>query len=624
MFKAHIITAYLFLASIILIYLLAPIMSPAQGIEPVKPLPKAEPAKPAPAKPIAQSEWTGKRAAYLTLYNSNSVENRLKSIELINAQLYDRLIVSDMKYAAEVMEFLLQTLAVEVNENVIKAARDLLSKFLAQKTCIEWAVKNHKKIAVKETVKLRFIDALSATAKTALNDNVTIIGIDLADKSQPGTVRLAALAVIARGPSTKSIEVMLGLVKDADVNISKSALNILAGFKPIEKSDALIKLLADETRTDIKVEIGRTLEIIANQKFGADAKAWQKWWDNNPLSRAALPAQVETAIDKGVGYLLQHCVNSGYCDELIFYTLIKSRVKMPEATIENLLDNMLEKNLEKTYNVALLAMALSDLNANKYIGRITQCAEFLLAGQSAAGNWHYGTPVSKYVNTPSLEPNSSAEAPGSTRSVKRVAIKMPRRRTETDYDNSCTQYAILGLRSCADAGIEIPAPVWADAEKHLLSTQCSDGGWCYVGNAAGYGSMSAGGLGSLAICKFYLNKEIKNDKNVKRGMDLLAQNFTVRENPKYTTWHYYYLYTLERAGIFADTEQFGGNEWYPIGANYLINEQKPDGSWGLTPNQDTCFAILFLRRATQPLNLKIEITPGGPPSESNPNSGEGK
>ena len=69
----------------------------------------------------------------------------------------------------------------------------------------------------------------------------------------------------------------------------------------------------------------------------------------------------------------------------------------------------------------------------------------------------------------------------------------------------------------------------------------------------------------------------------------------------------YGLYALERAGILYGTESIGPIKWYPAGAGALINAQKPDGSWGRDSEEwhgrtwDTCFAILFLRKATRPL-----------------------
>ena len=60
------------------------------------------------------------------------------------------------------------------------------------------------------------------------------------------------------------------------------------------------------------------------------------------------------------------------------------------------------------------------------------------------------------------------------------------------------------------------------------------------------------------------------------------------------------------------TDKFGEKEWYKPGAKWLLENQKPDGSWntGLTTQwtqagdletADTCFAVLFLTRATPPL-----------------------
>jgi len=58
----------------------------------------------------------------------------------------------------------------------------------------------------------------------------------------------------------------------------------------------------------------------------------------------------------------------------------------------------------------------------------------------------------------------------------------------------------------------------------------------------------------------------------------------------------------------------GGHKWYPEGVAALLPAQKADGSWlGPLPHGDrpvelnsvwdTCFAILFLKRATKPLDV---------------------
>jgi len=63
---------------------------------------------------------------------------------------------------------------------------------------------------------------------------------------------------------------------------------------------------------------------------------------------------------------------------------------------------------------------------------------------------------------------------------------------------------------------------------------------------------------------------------------------------------------MERAGDLYGTETFVNREWYVEGANWLIANQKPDGMWWSGSHLEnqvvaTCFAILFLRRATAPL-----------------------
>jgi hypothetical protein len=113
-------------------------------------------------------------------------------------------------------------------------------------------------------------------------------------------------------------------------------------------------------------------------------------------------------------------------------------------------------------------------------------------------------------------------------------------------------------------------------------------------------------LGGLAISLFYQNKNIQEDMRIKKGIEWLIKNFSVSENPPLSTsWLYYYLYALERAGTFLNTESFGKDKWYILGAQYLLREQKQDGSWNNGNIQDTCFAILFLRRATKPFKIVI-------------------
>ena len=62
---------------------------------------------------------------------------------------------------------------------------------------------------------------------------------------------------------------------------------------------------------------------------------------------------------------------------------------------------------------------------------------------------------------------------------------------------------------------------------------------------------------------------------------------------------------LERAGMLFGTETMGDKYWYPEGAKVLCDIQKGGGAWG-DGTRDTCFAILFLKRATRPLDVATE------------------
>jgi hypothetical protein len=142
----------------------------------------------------------------------------------------------------------------------------------------------------------------------------------------------------------------------------------------------------------------------------------------------------------------------------------------------------------------------------------------------------------------------------------------------------------------------------------------------YVDQEPAYSSMSAGAIGAVCIYAHILGEDWKKDKVVLDGMAWLEKNFSVTENigpcqtggqaPK--EFLYYYLYALERAGILFGTPLIGRHDWYFEGARVILNAQKPDGSWAesaeatMRPTWDTCFAILFLKRATAPLVASVD------------------
>ena len=93
---------------------------------------------------------------------------------------------------------------------------------------------------------------------------------------------------------------------------------------------------------------------------------------------------------------------------------------------------------------------------------------------------------------------------------------------------------------------------------------------------------------------------------LQNGLGWMTKNFSVLKNPgtKKQAHYYYFMYAMERVGIFTGLEKLGKHWWYAEGAKELLARQKADGSWYGGADEvdaviDTCFAILFLRRATR-------------------------
>jgi hypothetical protein len=241
------------------------------------------------------------------------------------------------------------------------------------------------------------------------------------------------------------------------------------------------------------------------------------------------------------------------------------------------------------------------------------------------------------------------------------------------WDNSNVQIALLGLQAARRCGVPIPRSCWKRAAEHLLRDQEAKGpatarfepeppanpdgsrpsraapakdqarGWGYARGAPATGSMTAGGVSSLVICRSELlgtaswsdAEDRRAERAVLDGLAWMGLHFSVRSNPGPAgapalmhLWQYYWLYGLERAGVLAGVVFVGAHDWYLEGARYLLGVQRDDGSWigeaalaagareeGVGPDAptanllDTCFALLFLKRATPKVDRGGVATP---------------
>jgi hypothetical protein len=359
------------------------------------------------------------------------------------------------------------------------------------------------------------------------------------------------------------------------------------------------------------------------------------------------------------------------CDELILLTLITAGLPDNDAKYKELLEKALTSKLERTYKVCLLAMSLEEIDRVKYQNRIWQCGQFLCDNQAPNGQWSYGEPSVFVEDVPTSAPRKDISTGGGVAArpkydpslpfdakIKpKVTRKLPvkKQRPGVAGDDSNSQYAALGLRACHDSGIVFPKDVvelarkWWEGSQHAVEKgqgkPAAAGlppagpsvptggkvqilgeprGWCYqdtYGVCKGgpaYSSMTFGAVGAVCIYDFMLGRDWTRDKVVQDGMAWMAVNFSVTENvgPSEThggrpnAWLYYTLYALERVGMLYDTAFVGTHDWYLEGAKVILDAQKADGSWnesGDNATWDTCFAILFLKRATR----RLDVATGG-------------
>lgn len=206
------------------------------------------------------------------------------------------------------------------------------------------------------------------------------------------------------------------------------------------------------------------------------------------------------------------------------------------------------------------------------------------------------------------------------------------------YDNSNSQYGVLGAWMAADAGLRVPHDYWLLTEDHWLRDQNNDGGWGYELGSSSTGGMTVAGLATMYVVLDQVHARDEghfngtstancgNYKNATRvitsietGLSWLGREFTA-DNPRGAReWKYYYLYGVERAGRASGRKYFRQQDWFRLGATDLLREQTDEGHWpgsggAMTEHRNTCFATMFLCHGRAPLFMnKLEH---GPDSEN--------
>ncbi len=169
-------------------------------------------------------------------------------------------------------------------------------------------------------------------------------------------------------------------------------------------------------------------------------------------------------------------------------------------------------------------------------------------------------------------------------------------------DGAHMHMVIYALYAAKQWGLDIPQDTWERAEKWIRRNQMESGGWVYNLVDSGspwaegvYGSMTGTGLWALRACGVPAE-----DLQIRKGQAWVKKYWSLTRNPGATSWHYYYLVSLQRfCDISPKLETLAGHDWYQEISNMLVAEQQPDGRW--IDHEDyfptTCFALMFLTRA---------------------------
>jgi hypothetical protein len=179
------------------------------------------------------------------------------------------------------------------------------------------------------------------------------------------------------------------------------------------------------------------------------------------------------------------------------------------------------------------------------------------------------------------------------------------------WDNSNSQYGVLGVWNGAESGAVVPAKYWLEVEKHWVTSQQENGMWAYHPGTGGESwTMSIAGIMCLSITRDYLEMagESANPDRPAGGaaLDRALKWLETGDNAinvstyGQTNMSGYGLYGLERAALASGMMYPGSHDLYRELAMRALREQLPSGAFndreGAGAVVETSFHLLFLAR----------------------------
>jgi hypothetical protein len=181
-------------------------------------------------------------------------------------------------------------------------------------------------------------------------------------------------------------------------------------------------------------------------------------------------------------------------------------------------------------------------------------------------------------------------------------------------DNSNTHFAMIGLWTARKHGVPTERSFTLVAKRFRTSQDPGSGGWGYDYPVGSTHAMTCVGLLGLAIGNALAVDPAagrpEQDQAILKSLKFLGTNIGAptgqfKDRPKVKdAGGLYYFWALERIAVLYDISTLDKKDWYRWGAEILIANQLPDGSWteGGFPGGEkgavcTPLAILFLKRA---------------------------
>jgi hypothetical protein len=313
-------------------------------------------------------------------------------------------------------------------------------------------------------------------------------------------------------------------------------------------------------------------------------------------------------------------------------------------------------DLDSTYELALAILFL-DRMKDKVDKRVIQfLAGRLISAQMPSGGWGYKT--HKY-NEPSIlallaglrklsDPTKDADLTKIRASLpddmRRLAViidpgpgRLPADAKDKRHDlfdattdNSNTHFAMLGLWAARKYDIPVDRTFML-VNRRFRTSQGTSGTWAY--DFVRTGADGSGAHTCIALLGVAIGHVVAPEPGVKPEADPVILNAFValsksvgepagdianRPTVK-AAGGLYFLWAMERIAVLYDLQKLGKKDWYQWGAEILVCNQAANGSWdedggypGQSPIVNTCFALLFLKRAnlTPDLSKRLVVDTG--------------